>query len=119
VGYPNGQVDIPGLAKVGSNVTHSAESFDKAFSGHADALTPDSTFTGWSTGASVASATQAWSTFVKNLTGQVRAFGADLTTSSAAYESTDTAAAERVKQAGAGIPAGHPAWAGVHGQGPR
>jgi hypothetical protein len=119
VGYPKGQVDIPGLAKVGDNVLQAAEAFEKAFSAHTAALDPGSTMTGWATGAALPGATQAWSTFIKGLAGQVASFGAGLTKASNDYAATDSAAAARIGTAGAGIPAGHPAWAGVFGQASR
>lgn len=100
MGYPNGQVDIPGLAKIGGNVTHSADAFDKAFSAQADVLAPGSTLTGWATGAALPGVTDAWSTFVKTLAGQVRSFGVDLTKASNEYQATDDAAADRVSRAG-------------------
>jgi hypothetical protein len=119
VGYPNGQVDIPGLTKVGSNVTHSAEAFDKAHSSHAETLAPGSAYPGWATGASLAGAADAWSTFMKNLADQVRTFGENLTTTANEYQATDNAAADQVHQAGAGSHPGHPAGVGAYGQAPQ
>ena len=114
MGYPSGQVDIPGLAKVGSSVTHCAGAFEKAFSAESGVLAPGSTLTGWATGAAVAAATEAWSTFVRNLAGQIRSFGADLSSASSAYQSTDSTAADRV--AGAGTSLASPFRAGRHGR---
>ena len=102
MGYPTGQVDSAGLAKVGSNVTHAAEVFDKAFSAQADVLAGGSTLAGWATGAALPATTAAWSTFVGNFAGQIRSFGADLGTTASDYESADSAAADLVVGAGAG-----------------
>ncbi len=119
MGYPIGKVDISGLAKVGGSVAEAADGFDKAYSAQAQALSPGSAWTGWATGAALPGAAQAWSGYVKGLAGQVRSFGSDLTKASNDYQAADTAAGDRVGHAGAGIPPGHPAWAGVYGQAPR
>ena len=96
MGYPNGQVDIAGLAEVGGHVTHTAETFEKAYSGQAAAVAPGSTLAGWATGAVLPAATEAWSQFVTDLAGQVRSFGTGLTTAANEYRRADQAAADRV-----------------------
>lgn len=116
---PTGQVDIPGLAKIGSTVTATAAAFARAHTAQAHALNPASGLSGWATGAALGSASDAWATFMKALAGQVRAFGADLSTSASDYQATDDAAAAQLRASGAGIPAGHPAWGNVYQQRPQ
>lgn len=116
--YPTGQVDIPGLKKISDTVTDSSIAFARAYTAQADAVRPGSTLTGWATGAALANASDAWSTFVKTLAGEVQSFGANLTASANEYQTTDDAAGARVQNAAAGRPGG-PAWGSIHGQAPR
>ena len=114
----SGQVDIPALAKIGGTVTAAAAAFTKAHTAQAEAMRPGVAFTGWATDAALATASQAWATFMKTLAGQVHSFGADLTSSASEYQATDDAAAARLRATGAGIPAGHPAWGNLYRQTP-
>jgi hypothetical protein len=115
VGYPVGQVDVPGLLRTGTAVEQTAASFGKAHAGAADALAPGAGRGGWATTAALANSCEAWGGFLQQLTGQVRALGAGLASSARAYQAADQASAARVAAAGAGsgggIPAGHPATA--------
>ena len=116
---PTGQVDIPGLAKIGSTVTAASAAFTKAYAAQAEVLKPGVTFTGWATSTALGTASEAWETFLKTLANQVRSFGTDLTTSAKEYQAADDAAAARLRATGSGIPAGHPAWGNVYRQTPQ
>jgi hypothetical protein len=116
---PTGQVDIPGLAKIGSTVTAASAAFTKAYTAQAAELKPGIAFTGWAADAALGTASEVWATFMKTLADQVRSFGADLTTSAKEYQAADDAAAARLRATGSGIPAGHPAWGNVYRQTPQ
>ena len=96
MGYPTGQVDIAGLAKAGSTAEHTAATFTHPHS----PLVPAGALDGWTSAAALAHAAQVWTTFLGNLAGQVRDFGADLSASAAQYQDADTTAAHRVAAAG-------------------
>ena len=113
--HPTGQVDIPGLAKIGRTVTGSADAFAKAYTAQAGAVQPGSALTGWATGPALVTASDAWATFMKTLSAEVRSFGAGLTRSASDYQAADDAAAARLRTTGAG----HPAWNNVYGREPR
>ena len=117
--HPTGQVDIPGLRVIGDTVTESSTAFAKAHTAQPDAVRPGSTLTGWATGAALANADDVWSAFMKALAGQVRSFGASLTTAAGDYQATDDDAAARVRNAGAGTTSEPPARGSVPGQAPR
>jgi hypothetical protein len=109
-----GTVDIPGLHKVGTAVAGSAAGFEAAHAGHAGQLVVGGP-TVWATTQAASAAAERWGGFVKQLAGQVRGLGTDLSKAAADYQSTDQAAASRVNTAG--IPAGHPALGRADGYG--
>lgn len=104
MGHPHLEVDVPGLARVGGDVTASAPGFAKAYAAQSEALSTGSGLPGWSTGAALAGAVQAWAAFVRNLAGQVGTLGAELTTASREYQGADAHAAAGLRNAGAGSP---------------
>ena len=53
----------------------------------------------WATGAPLFGMTQAWSTLIESLAGQVASFGASLTKAFNGYAATDSAAAARTSTA--------------------
>jgi hypothetical protein len=106
-------VDIPGLARVGFAVTHSADAFDQVHSGHPSRLSTGAPPEWGSTGA-VTNASQAWQAFLRQLSGQVRDLGAALNSAARDLDAADAASAERT----AGIPEGHPALGRAHGFAP-
>ncbi len=111
-----GTVDIPGLTKVAAAVADTAAGFEQAHAGQATKLRIGSSAVWASTHAAAAGA-ERWGGFVKQLAGQVRGLGADLTKAAADYQASDEAAASRVTTAG--IPAGHPAMGRAYGYDPR
>jgi hypothetical protein len=116
---PTGQVDIPGLAKIGNTVTGASAAFAEAYTAQAEVLEPGAAFTGWAASAAPGTAAQAWATFINTLADQVRSFNTDLTTSAKEYQAADDAAAARLRATGSGIPAGHPAWGNLYRQTPQ
>ncbi len=109
-------VDIPGLQKVGTAVAGSAARFEAAHAGHAGQLDVGGS-TVWATAQAASAAAERWGGFVKQLAGQVRGLGADLSKAAADYQASDDAAASMVNTAG--IPAGHPALGRAYGYGPQ
>ena len=95
MGYPTGQVDIPGLGNVGAAVEHAASSFAQPH----DPLAPAGVLHGWASEAALSRAGEVWPVFIGNLAGQIRGFGADLTATAGAYRDVDAAAAQRVTAA--------------------
>jgi hypothetical protein len=112
-----GTVDIPGLAKVGTAVADSAAGFEQAHAAHAARLRIGGSSPAWAGAEAAATAADRWGAFLRQVAGQVRALGADLTRSAADHRAADDAAARRISAAG--IPAGHPAAGRAHGYGPR
>jgi hypothetical protein len=111
-----GTVDIPGLHEVGAAVAGSAARFEVAHTVHAGRLDVGGS-TVWATTQAAAAAAERWGGFAKQLAGQVRGLGADLSRAAADYQASDDAAAARVNTAG--IPAGHPALGRAYGYGPQ
>jgi uncharacterized protein YukE len=109
-----GTVDLPGLEKVGSDVTGCYADFDKVRTGHADQLNPGLE-AGWAGGSAAANASTVWHAFLGQLAGQVQDLGRNLSTAARELQAADDRAAGRTTSAGAGIPAGHPAQAWAHG----
>lgn len=99
-----GTVDIPGLRKVGNAVTACVPVFEQAHASRAGQLGTGAP-AGWTTTASVANAADRWGAFLRQVAGQVRTLGADLTHTAGEFEVADDAAAAR----NGSIPAGHPA----------
>ncbi len=117
MGYPVGQVDIPGLSRVGKAVERAAGSFEKAQARHADRLAPGAGRGGWSTTAALNRGSETWAAFLKQLAGQVRDLGTGLSSSAQEYPAADQASSARINAAAADahIPAGHPAMARAQG----
>ncbi len=117
MGYPVGQVDIPGLSRMGKAVEQAADSFEKAHARHADRLAPGAGRGGWSTTAALNHGSETWAAFLKQLAAQVRDLGTGLSSSAQEYQAADQASSARITGAAADshIPAGHPAMAGAQG----
>ncbi len=109
-----GTVDIPGLEKTGLTVEGCAHDFDRAHTAHRGQLTVG-LHPAWATGAALPQAASVWEGFLGQLAGLVRDLGRGLSTSAREFRAADEHAAGRVHNAGAGIPAGHPAHARAHG----
>lgn len=99
------QVDVAGLRKVGANVQRCAPDIAKAHTAHRGQLAAER-LDGWATGAALAAADGAWTSFMSQLSGQVRDLGRNLSRAADDFEAADAAAADRVR--GAGGPAGGP-----------
>ncbi|MGX6606175.1 hypothetical protein ACWKSP_29240 [Micromonosporaceae bacterium Da 78-11] len=100
MGQPVVQVDIPALAKVGSDVTATSESFRAAYATSEADLSAGVTLDGWATGPAMHQATSAWHTFTGALAEQVRTFGDGLAASAKQLQAADQAAADRMTGAG-------------------
>ncbi|MEV4346801.1 hypothetical protein AB0J83_20275 [Actinoplanes sp. NPDC049596] len=94
------QVDLPGLAAMGSAVTAASAGFRTAYSRNEADLTSGTVADGWATASAVTRAGEAWRAFSGELAGQVRAFGDGLSQSARELAASDQASAERVSGAG-------------------